>query len=571
MFMKEKTHVTSNARGQGRCYLLASYRSQPRWKLTACVAALAASAPAAHAFELMNQDGFKIVWDTNIKYSNAWRLKDPSATLTAEVNQDDGDRNFEKGMISNRLDVLSEMDLTYGNFGARVSGAGWYDTIYNNDTDNDSPATVNSFSVAPDRFTKAVRDLHGRKAELLDAFVFAKFNLGEMRSVVRLGKHTIVFGETLFFGANGIAGAQAPVDAIKALSVPNTQFKELLMPVNQFSGQLQINSNWTVTGYYQFEWKKTRIPGAGSYFSTVDVLDAGGERFIVGPPMIPGGPAAALFRADNINAKDSGQGGLSLRWRPNDSNVEYGFYAVNYHDKTPQTYAIPGAGVNPATGQAGLYQLAYPENIETYGASFSTVVAGVNVAGEASMRFHAPLVSDGQTLPFEGAADNDNNPAYAVGRTQHLNLSAIAVLGSSPLYKSATVTAEAGWNRLDKITKNPAALDPNTTRQAWGLRFIFEPAYYQVISGLDMTIPIGLGYTDGKSASVGSFGVDNGGDLSVGLKGTYKNNLRLSLNYIAYLGDAKTTLNPTAIGYEFNFGQAQKDRDFLSFSAQYSF
>lgn len=570
--MKKRRMLKIMPKDKGIGYLLASYRSQPRWKLTAFAAALAASAPAAHAFELMNQDDLKIVWDNNIKYSAAWRLKDPSTTLTGEVNQDDGDRNFKKGMISNRVDWLTEMDLTYGNVGARFSAAAWYDEVYNHDTDDNSPFTFNSNSVPPGRFTTAVRDLHGRKGELLDALVFAKFKLGEMPGVVRLGKHTLVFGETLFFGGNGIAGAQAPVDAIKALSVPNTQFKELLMPVEQLSGQLQLNANWTVAGYYQFKWKKTRIPGAGSYFSSLDVLDAGGERFIVGPPMIPGGPAAAFFRADDIKAKNTGQGGLSLRWRPDDSDVEYGFYAVRYHDKVPQIYAIPGAGVNPFIGQAGLYQLVYPQNIKAYGASFSTVVARANVAGEISFRRNAPLVSDGQVLPFLGAADNDNNPAYAVGNTAHLNLSAIYAWEKSAFYDNATITAEVGWNRLQKITKNPLALDPNTSRQAWGFRFIYEPNYYQVISGLDLAVPIGVGYSpQGNSASVGNFGVDRGGDVSVGLKGTYLGNLRLSMNYTHYLGDEKTTLNPTPTGYQFNFKQAQKDRDFISFSAQYSF
>jgi hypothetical protein len=52
----------------------------------------------------------KLRWDNTIKYSAAWRLKDPSDVLVnnppASINQDDGDRHFGKGLISNRLELL---------------------------------------------------------------------------------------------------------------------------------------------------------------------------------------------------------------------------------------------------------------------------------------------------------------------------------------------------------------------------------------------------------------------------------------------------------------------------------
>ena len=88
--------------------------------------------------------------------------------------QDDGDRSFNKGVISNRLDLFSEFEVTYkNNFGARVSAAAWYDTIYNRSNDNNSPSTFNQLSVPYNQFTTTARDLDGRKAEILDGFVFA--------------------------------------------------------------------------------------------------------------------------------------------------------------------------------------------------------------------------------------------------------------------------------------------------------------------------------------------------------------------------------------------------------------
>ncbi len=522
-------------------------------RLTAALLLAGASVPVlAQEIDTGNSD-LKLRWDNNIKYSAMQRLESPSHKLTSEVNQDDGDRNFSRGLVSSRIDLLSEMDLVYKDFGLRVSGAAWYDDVYNKRNDNNSPQTNNSLSVDYDHFTDNTKDLHGREAELLDAFVSGHFDVNDMPLTVRAGQHSLIYGETLFFGANGIAAAQGPVDVVKGLSVPNTQFKELLMPVPQFSGQLQINSEFSIGAYYQLEWKKTRLPAAGSYFSTVDFLGTGSESLILGP-------GVAFDKRSDMDARNSGQGGIQLRWRPQNGETEYGFYAVRYHDKTPQMY------IQPANGT---FRWVYPEDIKAYGTSFSTVLYDVNVAAEVSYRTNMPLVSPAQ-VDLTGTADNDDNPLYAVGRTAHGNLSAIYAWGNSPLFDNATFTAEVGWNRLLEITRNPSALDPNATRDAWGTRFIFEPNYYQVLPGLDISIPIGLGYNpQGRSSVVG--GVDDGGDFNIGIKGEYLKNLRLSLSYMQFFGPEKTTLKPVDAGYVQNFGQALEDRDYLSFSAQYSF
>src|SRR5207248_7348274 len=105
----------------------------------------------------------KIRWDNSFKYSAVWRLKGIDPTVAADTNLDDGDRNFHRGLVSNRFDLLSEVDATYKNFGGRVSAAAWYDFVYNRHNDNDSPQTVNAFSVPPNQFTDATRNVMGRK------------------------------------------------------------------------------------------------------------------------------------------------------------------------------------------------------------------------------------------------------------------------------------------------------------------------------------------------------------------------------------------------------------------------
>jgi hypothetical protein len=516
-------------------------------------------------------DNLALRWDNTIKYSTAFRLRNPASALINDapgnninnLNLDDGDRNFSRGLISNRVDLLTELDISYKKqYGMRVTGAAWYDGVYNRSNDNDSPGRVNQSSVAYNQFTKATRNLHGRKAEFLDAFVYANNEDGNLR----LGRHSLLYGETLFFGANGIANAQAPVDYVKLLSVPGSQFKEIILPVNQISGQYKLADGLTAGGYYQFEFRKSRIPAVGSYFSTVDVFDDGGENFLFAPGF-------GVPRIADLKAKDSGQFGLQLRWRPTSVDVEFGFYAARYHDKLfqPILRALPVLTGGAVAGPMN-YQLAYPENIKTFGASFSKVIGDINVAGEVSVRRDTPLVG-GAIIDMNPAGSGINSTAaYPVGNSAHANISAVAFFsGSSMPWNNASLLAEAGWNRATSITKNADAVDPTTARDAWGYRFIFEPTWFQVAPGLDLSAPIGVGYNPkGNSRVVQLFngGVNKGGDLSVGLKGVYQQVWKFGLNYTHYMGSKGGALGADTF---LTFKQTLADRDFVSLSVQRTF
>jgi hypothetical protein len=544
--------------------------------------ALLTPSAAAFEFETGNAD-VKARWDNTIKYSIADRLKDRSSILTSDPNLDDGDRNFKKGgLISNRVDLLSEFDVTYRNVGMRVSGAGWYDDVYNRSNHNNSigifgpgTSTVNAVSVPPNEFTKAVRNLHGQKAELLDAFVFGKGELGDVSGSVRAGKHSLLYGESLFFGNNGIAGAQAPVDIIKLQSVPSTPFKELIRPVNQFSGQLQFPLNLTVGGYYKFHWERDRLPGVGSYFSTTDILDVGAERILAGPnTVIPRGAPFFLSRIGDNEAKNSGQWGAQVRFRPESQDTEYGLYAANFHSRSPVVYTY-AVGFNPVSGHVGDYRLVFPEDIKVYGASLTTSVGPANVGAEISYRHNMPLVAQGGAvaIPSGVAADNRNNPRYPVGNTAHAQISFVSLLVPTALWQGGTFLGEIAWNRRLEISKNASALDTNATRDASAARITFEPAYFQVLNGLDISVPVGVGYgLSGKSSVFNpGFSVYHSGDVSIGLKGDYLRVWKVALNYTHFIGsDTPTTVvNAGVRGY--SYGQALGDRDFISLSLQRTF
>ena len=540
----------------------------------ALVAAVLLAAPLAQAMEIdTGESDIKLRWDNTFKYSNAWRTKSPSNKLTSAqtaLNQDDGDRAFGKGLISNRLDILSELDLAYRQVGARVSAAGWYDTVYQGDNDNNDASRANARSVDYNEFTDDTRHLHGGDAEVLDAFVYWNGQLSDEAVSVRAGRHGLIWGESLFFGANGIAGGMAPVDIVKAQSVPNTQFKEITRPVNQLSGTFQLTDDISLGAFYQLEWEENRLPGAGSYFSSSDTIGEGNERLIVGAPFPTalGGSAdspAAFFHGKDKDARDTGQGGLQLRFAG--ESVDYGLYAIQYHDKSPKLYLRSSAtGPNFATGQVGDYYWVYPEDIRALGASFATTVDEYSFAGEASLRWNMPLVSNGQTVIAGSGADNSDHPLYAVGRTAHINLNVLASLGPSFIAEESSLAAEVAWNHLLSVTKNRSALDPGATDDGLGLRFVYTPTYRQLFPGIDVSVPMGASYFPlGKSSVVSSFGTDNGGDMNIGVTATYMDRVTFGLTYTHYYGPEDTNLNATS---QFNYLQSLKDRDYLAFSVK---
>jgi hypothetical protein len=128
---------------------------------------------------------------------------------------------------------------------------------------------------------------------------------------------------------------------------------------------------------------------------------------------------------------------------------------------------------------------------------------------------------------------------------------------------------EVAWNRRLSVTKNATMLNPNSDESAWAVRMIYAPTYRQVSPGLDLTPSIGVGYTQGRSSAVGpGFGVDKGGDLTLGLSGTYLGNWTFAMNYVQFLGAAGTTLDTNNNA---QYLQALKDRNYLTLSVRTTF
>jgi uncharacterized protein DUF1302 len=559
------------------------------------MATLLAAIPTVHAADAPSPaeaeaPGTRVTWNNTVRYGAAFRTRSQNPALLGNVNADDGDRNFKRGLISNRVELLSELDASVANgLGLRLSALGWYDAVYNQRNDNPGfagGAVPNQVSVAPDRFTATTRRLHGRDVQLRDAFVSYKFDANGMPTALRLGQHALVWGESVFFAGNAIAGAQSSFDIARLLADPTAQAKEFVLPVPQVSGQIQITPATTLSAYYQFRWRKHQIPAVGSYFSNLDFVGSGAESVWVGP-------GAAVPVLGDMEPKNGGQGGIQIR--TNAFETDFGLYALRFHDKTPQI--VTNVGLGPAGPRpTGVYQ-AYPEGIKVFGASASRTFGDANIAIEASVRHNQPLASSGGTVDPSAllsalmgvpvpANDNRGNPAYAVGKTAHLNLSTLWTVPSTPLWREAVFLGEIAWNRMLSCTRNcvaPApgaapALDPNGTRDAVALRFVLTPTYRQLVTGWDVSVPFGIGWSPSGSRSLatgpGGFPPENGGDITIGLNGVYQNAWNVSLAYTHFFGRADTLIssNPAlAAAAPFTYGQTLKDRDFVAFTVRRSF
>lgn len=520
----------------------------------------------AFDFDVGNSD-VRVRWDNTFKWSGAYRLEDQQASLIASPNHDDGDRNFDKGLVSNRLDLLSEFDVTYQRrLGMRVSAAALYDTMYNRSNDNPGFAGgsfPNHSSTAADHFTDDTRDIHGRRAEVLDAFLFGKTELGDTTVSARLGRHAILWGESLFYGANAIAGGQMPVDIVKIASVPNTQFKEAVRPVEQISGSWELTPEVSISAYYQFKWDASLAPAVGSYFSNSDVAIEGAESMLLGP-MLPAAP-----RLSDKSAKDSGQGGVQLRVRAGET--EFGFYAIRFHSKTPQIVPVLGiVGVPPMMGVAPVaYRQEYQENVKAFGVSANRSFGDFNVGIEGSIREDQDLAS---TQGADATLLGGTWQGYATGRTAHVNVSTIASLSPGLLWNEAQLAGEIAWNRVLSVTDNKQALDPNATRDALALRIQLEPFYRQVLPGLDISVPLSLSYAPRGSRSMAlgpnATPAENGGDLSLGVNGTYLDAWRMSLSYTHFYGSSDPF---QSANNAYTYKQTLADRDYVAFSLRRTF
>jgi Protein of unknown function (DUF1302) len=507
--------------------------------LVMCLAPL----PALSA-ELYAGDGMDLRWDNTVRYSTAMRLSPQNAALLAYGNADDGDRDFAAGIVSNRFDLLSQLDLSLDDFGLHASAAGWYDSVYNARNDDRSQTTYNAVATSAGHFAPAASAIEGRYAELDDAFLYGNFSIAQMPVSLRLGRQTVTWGETLFYDANSIASAQAPTDHTRLPDINDGYTNDTYLPLTQISATVQILPEISLSLYDQVEARPSREVADGGYLSYTDFLGAG-----AGSLFLPSGKY--LLHSQDSRASAGGQYGVALHTMLDD--LDLGLYALRYNSRDPQIVINPAVSSVPQ--DEGTYHLVYPKGIVLYGLSGSTSLLGSTLASEISIRHNTPLVPHSDQ-PFADAGSS-GYIAYLKGDLLHVQTSDTVTVGPGVLWDSVDLAAELV---ADDVTHVPPAANPAPT--AWDRfaikgRLSLQPHYFQVLPDLDITLPIGLGYNfSGHSFSYYTQNA-GAGDFQVGVTALYRSVWKAGLMLQGFIGAPDN--------------QPLADRDFIGLSVERTF
>ena len=518
--------------------------------------ALAAAATGAQATEF-NFGDTTIQWDNTISYGVAWRTEAPDAKnvmpgngdamgvegKASSYNYDDGTLNFKENSIyTNVVKYSTDLEINYNNYGGFFRAKAFYDTeIMDGERE---------FKELND----ATKDASGSGYDLLDAFVWADYDLGEMPATFRIGRQVVSWGESTFIqgGINSIN----PVDA-SAFRRPGAEVKEGLLPVNMFYTSIGISADVSIEAFYQLEWEKTRMDPCGTFFSTVDfAADGCGPVILAGTDdernyltlrdeeiaqgtSLANRVAPTTERLADNEARDDGQYGLALRWYSEAlGDTEFGVYYMNIHSRLPfingaiTNYDTLGLVTGTASAQINseathdnrypLYQMVYPEDQQLMGVSFArSTEGGASISGEISYRPDAPIQWNAFELIYAGLA-----------------------LPSSRLYQDRL--AEVGGTNPDAKHLAGEVLEGYDKMDIWQAQMTFIKFYDQVFGADRLAVVAEVGATyvpdlpdidDARYGRSGAFGLGDAKGVDDG--------------YAAFQGAAggTGTVDPCLTGY----------------------
>ena len=328
------------------------------------------SPPPAQAIDLSDGE-MRLSLDTTLSHGLTFRMRQADDLLASDANGNDGNLNYDRGIVSNTSKFTSDLDLGYRNFGAFLRLNGFLD--FENERADRQRTPLSD----------EAKELVGQDVVLLDAYLTGAFDVGNVAIDLRLGSHVLNWGESTFI-QNGI-NAINPFDVSK-LRLPGSELREGLVPVPMVSASVALTDALTVEGFYQIEWEKTWIDPVGSYFSVTDYVGPGAEKAVVALPGLDLGdmgltPQNDIFtpglgslgispecvfpapgpmqggcsqgrpfppddefrsnflivpRAPDHRPDDAGQWGAALRYFAEGLNsTDFGFYYMNYHSRLP--------------------------------------------------------------------------------------------------------------------------------------------------------------------------------------------------------------------------------------------
>nr|VFK52562.1 MAG: Protein of unknown function (DUF1302) [Candidatus Kentron sp. TUN]VFK53045.1 MAG: Protein of unknown function (DUF1302) [Candidatus Kentron sp. TUN] len=528
--------------------------------------------------------------DTTVSFGTISRVEGRDKSLVCAnggtaygCNADDGNLNYDTGIVSQMWKVISDVELKHrGNkVGAFFRVRGFVDP--RNDDSTDTERTP---------LSGRTLDLVGRHLDLLDAYGWARFDVGERSAEVRFGKHVLNWGESTFIG--GGINAINPID-MAAMRMPGAEIREALLPVNMLSLSIDVTEDLSTEIFYQLDWDKVIAEPSGSYFSTNDFATDGGSRVYLGFGDLPDtGGLGAVPRVGDNNPSDSGQWGVALRCFSEDLNdTEFGFYYMNHHSRLP---------VLSGTAGPMNYFTEYPEDISLFGASFNTDLGKWAIQGEYSLKQDAPLQIDDIELLL--AASGIPSTLQQLGTTYTAGQYVRGYIERDVSQLQATVsrlfsnvmdadqfafTAEAAVTHVHDMPKkgvlrldgpgtftsgNPYHATNLTGAQhtgkaaeswehfadatSWGYRLVGHWSYNNAFKGINLLPHIAFAHdVSGVSPGPGGNFIEDRKAVTLGLMAVYKNQWEADLSYTIFSGAGRYNL--------------LNDRDFVAFNLKYSF
>jgi hypothetical protein len=555
--------------------------TQPRLRLVAAALALIAPCAPAGARNLdLGVEELELRFDGTLRYNLGVRTEAVNAKLGNNPVFTGGEyRAKQWDLTTNRLDMLLELDLAWRRrYGARVSGAAWYDQAYRDGTAAQSPdvaARGIPSAYLNGQYSQYTLDRYrGPYAELLDAFVFGRIDAGPVPVAVKAGRHVLYWGESLMqAGAiHGVAYSQMPLDLAKGAATPGVEAKELFRPLAGVSAQAQLTPTVSVAAQVFLEWEPYLYAEGATFLG-------GGDFAFEGPDGVPRvGPSNMFLENSGTSApREAGDFGIAVRWSPDWLDGTLGLYYRRFTDKVAAVLLTANPGgqgpLSPEWPSPFQYRQYYGEDIDLVGLSFARQLFGASVGAEVSFRHDQPLLA--QQLGFAGAGPGVNTAALfphgvpelvgnsyqARGDTLHALVNAVQVFSFPALFDSAALAAEVTYSRWLDVRENEdmffavghgvcrsdpalagAAKDEGdgcATRDSVGVGVGFTPTWFRVLPRLDLFLPLAATWTIHGNSPVMLGGNEGSGTYGAGIAADYANRWRFDLRYVDWFGRTK--------------------------------
>ncbi|PCJ45816.1 MAG: hypothetical protein COA99_03990 [Moraxellaceae bacterium] len=377
----------------------------------------------AQATEFTDGD-LSVSFDATISAGAGWRMSDidyegvgpHNAAAAGETDvhkhgtssQDNSNLRYEQGdTYTEIVKAVFDTEVNYKNFGGFLRVKGWYDyRLATNDGGSDLPTY---YPTLADGSPAEPRESDSHRTEIMDAFVWGNWWLGDAPLNVRYGRQVISWGEGVFFpnGINTINGID-----VNALLAPGAELKEALLPAEALFASLGVTENLSIEAFVQFNHQETRVPACGTFFSTTDLIGDGCDNgfYISTEAGVTGSDLTRLPRGEDAEVNDEGQYGFAARYYIDSIETEVAAYFINYHSKLP---LLSGYMPTPSADTI---------------ANITTLFAGSLIAGGAAPATASAIATGYIATPLTGVLTADPTDIAGVRN---------AVLGVNPSLMAA--------------------------------------------------------------------------------------------------------------------------------------